>query len=272
MPEPENPMAALFDRAADTYDNVGVAMFQPIAARLLAEVAPQPGERALDIGCGRGAVLVPLAQAVGPAGLTVGVDLSSRMAELAAAAVEAAGVTAEVRVADAQDPGLELGSFDVLTSSLVLFFLPDPLAALVVWRELLADGGRIGVSTFGPYSESWRAVDAVLSSYRPASAPDPRDPVPDSPFSSDAGVEQLMTDAGFAEVRTVTMNLPVRFESVDQWHDWSWSVGQRRMWESIPEADRPALRVEAEARIEDVRRAEGHIGFDQVVRFTLGHR
>ena len=45
-------VAAVFDRVADTYDAVGVPWFTPIAERLVAEMAPAPGERALDIGTG----------------------------------------------------------------------------------------------------------------------------------------------------------------------------------------------------------------------------
>jgi ubiquinone/menaquinone biosynthesis C-methylase UbiE len=50
-------VAALFDRVADTYDTVGVEWFGPIGRGLVAELGPTAGERALDIGCGRGAVL-----------------------------------------------------------------------------------------------------------------------------------------------------------------------------------------------------------------------
>ena len=53
----------VFDGAADTYDAVGVSMFQPIAEQLVADLSPRSGERALDVGCGRGAVLFRLAEA-----------------------------------------------------------------------------------------------------------------------------------------------------------------------------------------------------------------
>ena len=36
-------VAGVFDRAADTYDTVGVPWFQPIAAGLVAELAVRPG-------------------------------------------------------------------------------------------------------------------------------------------------------------------------------------------------------------------------------------
>ena len=146
---------------------MGVDFFRPIAEGLIREVAPRPGDRALDIGCGRGAVLVPLARAVAPGGTSTGIDLSPRMVELARVAIDDAAVTATAAVDDAMAPGFEPASFEVVTSSLVLFFLPDPAVALAAWRELLAPGGRIGVTTFGPYTEQWRtAVDEVLQRCR----------------------------------------------------------------------------------------------------------
>jgi hypothetical protein len=43
-------VAALFDRVADTYENVGIPWFGPIAEALVREVGARPGQRALDIG------------------------------------------------------------------------------------------------------------------------------------------------------------------------------------------------------------------------------
>lgn len=81
--------AALFDAVAGTYDSVGVDFFQPIAQGLLAAMPPRPGERWLDIGCGRGAVLLPAAEGVGPQGRSVGLDISPAMVEQARLAAHA---------------------------------------------------------------------------------------------------------------------------------------------------------------------------------------
>jgi len=91
-----NVLPRSFDRAAETYDRVGVDLFQPIAARLLEGLEPKVGERVLDIGCGRGAVLVPLAAAVGRTGRATGLDLAPQM--VAAAADEAARAGLDVDV------------------------------------------------------------------------------------------------------------------------------------------------------------------------------
>src|SRR4051794_13463209 len=149
-------IAGVFDRAADTYDDVGVPWFRPIAAGLVDELAVAPGERVLDVGCGRGAALAPLARATGPGGDALGIDPAPRMVELTARAL--AGLPqVQVRVGDARAPALPPSSFDVVASCLVLFFLPDPASALAAWRRLLVQEGRIGVTTFGAQDERWRA-------------------------------------------------------------------------------------------------------------------
>lgn len=261
-------VVAVFDRAAPTYDAVGVSMFGPIAERLVAELDPRPGERVLDVGCGPGAVLLRAAARVSPTGSVTGVDLAPAMVERAREAVEEAGLAAEVRIADAEDPGG--GPYDVVASSLVLFFLPDPSAALRAWWSLLVRGGRIGVTTFGPYSEGWREVEAVFTPYLPPQIRDARTTGSSGPFSSDDGVEHLLREAGFGDLRTVHLTVPVRFADEEHWHTWTWSVGQRAFWEAVPEGRRDAVRAEAYQRLQRCRDGDGHIGFDQDVRITLG--
>ena len=261
-------VAAVFDRAAPTYDQVGVELFGPVADLLVRELDPQPGERVLDVGCGRGAVLLRVAQRGGAA---TGIDVSPVMVEGARDAARRAGLDVSVRVADALEPGPP-DAFEAVASSLVLFFLPDPVGALAAWRRVLVDGGRVVVTTYGPVSEPWRPVDAELLRHLPAGARDPRTTGQAGSFASTAGVERLLTDAGLRDVRTVTSTVPVRYADVDQWYRWSWSVSQRTAWEAVPEQDRPALRRRLEELLEQARLPDGALGFDQVVRCTVGRR
>jgi ubiquinone/menaquinone biosynthesis C-methylase UbiE len=263
-------VAALFDQLAEQYDTLGVEFFKPIAAGLVDELAPEAGERAVDVGCGRGAVLFQLAGRVGPTGSAVGIDLSPRMIEAAAADAGQVGITVDVRVADAMSPELPEASFDVVASSLVLFFLPDPLAALCAWRSLLVPGGRLGVSTFGPYSDRWRdEVDTTLRRFAPAEVTDARTTGGQGPFASDTGMEELVRTAGFGEVRTVTRTVSPRFENADHWYRWSMSVGQRQFWEAIPVDNRADVKAGVFAAVDRCRDDRGRIGFDQLVRYTL---
>lgn len=264
----------MFDQAADSYDQVGVELFQPIAERLVRELAPQPGERTLDLGCGRGAVLLRLAAAVGPTGRAAGLDLAPRMVRAAAEAAARAGLAVDVVVGDAQHPDLPGAPFDIVASSLVAFFLPDPAAAVRAWSSLLAEHGRLGISTFGPYSPWWEPVDAAFAPFLPPAMRDARTTGARGPFASEAGVEQLLVDAGLRGVRTAGELLAVRFDDVAHWHRWTMSTGQRLFWQMVPEEHRAAVHAAAAAALDETRQhtTDGRIGFDQRVRYTVGHR
>ena len=265
-------MAGLFDALSPVYDNVGVAFFQPIASGLVAALGPQSGERWLDVGCGHGAVLLEAAAAVAPAS-AVGFDISPAMVEAAADLAGRRGLSnVSVVVDDAQDPALVDGGFDVLSSSLVLFFLSDPAAALAAWRQLLAPGGRVGVTTFAGTDPRWHEVDEVFAPYLPPLMQDARTSGNRGPFASDAGMEALLADAGYAEVRTVRASVPVRFVDAEHWYRFSWSTGQRAMWLATPEERRPDVRAEAERLLLAHAAADGSVTFEQPVRHTLGVR
>ncbi|MDQ2956739.1 MAG: class I SAM-dependent methyltransferase [Actinomycetota bacterium] len=264
-------IAGVFDRAADTYDDVGVAWFQPIADGLVSELAVQPGERVLDLGCGRGAALIPLARAAGPTGTVLGIDLAPRMVQRTAQDI-ADLPQVQVRVGDASNPELPPASFDVLASSLVLFFLPDPAAAIRTWSQLLVDGGRLGVTTFGPQDERWKQVDALFAPYLPATMLDARTSGQRGPFASDEGVEQLLVGGGLVDVRTVHRDVEAAFRDAEHLLEFSWSHGQRAMWEAVPEPERPALRRQIIATVQEFGDGAGRLSFSQQARYTLGRR
>lgn len=260
-------IAGVFDRAADSYDAVGVPWFGPIAAGLVEELDVRPGEHVLDIGCGRGAALVPLARAAGPTGSALGIDLAPRMVERTAADV-ADLPWVELRVADASAPGLPTSSYDVISSCLVLFFLPDPNAAVRRWSELLAPGGRMGITTFGPQDERWKAVDTVFGPYLPRQMRDARTTGSRGPFASDEGMESLLHEAGLVDVRTAHREVVAGFAHPQQWLDFSWSHGQRAMWEAVPAEKRDAVSDQLVSLLEGF----APLGFQQTIRHTLGRR
>jgi len=266
-------VAAVFDRVADTYDAVGVPWFTPIAERLVSEVAPAPGERALDIGTGRGAALWALAAAVGATGHVTALDLAPAMVEATQReAAERGLTTVDLVVADAAAPDLPGGSFDLAVASLVLFFMPDPPAALHAWHGLLAPGGRLGLSTFGPRDSAWEQVDDVFTPFLPPQLLDARTSGTTGPFASDAGVEGLVAGAGLTEVRTATFEQDVTFVDVEQWRLWSWSHGQRTHWEAVPVERRDEVLAAAAERLESARDRRGTFTLTQQVRLTVGVR
>lgn len=268
---PTARVAAVFDRIADTYESVGIPWFAPIARGLVELVAPVPGENVVDLGCGRGAALFPLAAAVGPAGSVIGVDISARMVELAGLEVTAAGLTTvQLYVMDASTPDLPRGGADAVVASLVLFFLPQPQAALREWAALLRPGGRLGISTFGDRDEAWLRLDAVFDPYLPAQMLDARTSGQSGPFGSDQGVQDLFTGAGLVDVQTAHADVEVAFADVQTWSTWTWSHGQRAMWDHVPDGERASVTAAAATVLEGACGKDGVARLSQRVRYTLG--
>jgi arsenite methyltransferase len=124
-------------------------------ARLLTGLGLRGDERVLDLGCGRGAVLLAAAKLV-PRGTAVGVDIwradqtgNSMQATLANAETEGVAGRIELHTRDMTDLQFPEASFDVVVSSLAIHNLPGNRARLSAIDEavrVLRPGGRIIVA------------------------------------------------------------------------------------------------------------------------------
>ena len=269
---PGPTIAKVFDSVAETYDQTGVAFFRPVAERLVSLVDAHAGDAALDIGCGRGAATVPLAHAVGTSGSVQAVDASSAMVAATRELVADLGLgQVRVDVADAADlSGFGNASYDVVVSSLVLFFLADPEVVLKHWAGLLRPGGRIGLTTFGPLDDATRAIDDLLVPFQPPALRDARTSGMTGPFASDAGMEELFAGAGVSRIRTVVEPAVLEFPDGETWHRFSMATGQRAMWANVPDEDKPAVVERAAAILAATPGGPGRLVWQ--MRYTLGVR
>jgi ubiquinone/menaquinone biosynthesis C-methylase UbiE len=132
-----------FGSFAEHYDRLLVpAMFGPLAEAVAGAVEAAPGDRALDVACGTGALTRLLGERVMPGGEVIGLDMAEDMLEVARAH---GGGSAYVQGAADALP-FEDGRFTVVTCQQGLQFTDHPTAALREFARVLAPGGRIGVA------------------------------------------------------------------------------------------------------------------------------
>ncbi|WP_433359693.1 class I SAM-dependent methyltransferase [Streptosporangium sp. CA-115845] len=128
--------------------------------RLFAETAlpDLPGAaRVVDIGCGFGKSTRPLA-AKYPDAEIVGIDLSAPNLRLAHAQAVSAGLSLRYRQAFGSATGLEYGSADLVTGTMVLHEMPDAeiAATLAEAARLLRPGGSVRFLEFWPTGDPVR--------------------------------------------------------------------------------------------------------------------
>ena len=103
----------------------------------------RPGATVVDIGCGAGMDLLLAAEAVGPAGRAIGVDMTDAMATRARASAREIGLdNVEVRVGDALHLPVESGTVDVVMSNGVINLTPDKGIAFSEVFRVLKPGGE----------------------------------------------------------------------------------------------------------------------------------
>jgi len=117
------------------------------ATALLEVAGLSSGERVLDVACGTGVVTRRASELVGPQGTVAGLDVNPGMLAVARSVSPS---SIEWHESSAESIPCPDASFDVVTCSLGLQFVPDRSAALREIHRVLASGGRVAIATVGP--------------------------------------------------------------------------------------------------------------------------
>jgi SAM-dependent methyltransferase len=198
----------VFDDAA-AYERFMGRWSRAVGEIFLDWVAPPKGAPWLDVGCGTGVFTQLVLNKCSPAQV---VAIDPAAAQIDYARKQAAGRFADYRVADAQALPFADGSFDVVTSALVLNFIPDRQRALAEMRRVGSRGGSVsgyvwdfaaGRSTAWPLARGMRQIGME---------------VPKVPGTEDSSIEALRSrfeQAGFDEIATRAIEISVRYDNFD---------------------------------------------------------
>lgn len=153
------------------------AAFLSSPTRVLLEASGiRPGMRALDLGTGLGHVARAVGELVGSDGEVVGLDNTPKMLEIARSRTEGLPHVRFVK-GDVQT-WRDDAPFDVVVGRLILFHLPDPVAALRHHLKAVRPGGLAVMLDFDigaaraepPAALVSRMADLIMSAFRAAGA------------------------------------------------------------------------------------------------------
>jgi SAM-dependent methyltransferase len=117
---------------------------RPQSAELLGRIGLEPGQSAIDFGCGPSGILDLLSAAVFPGGRVVGLDADPAHTAMARRhATERGLLNVDLVTADARHAGLPPDSFDLVHARTLLVTIPEPEQVLAEMARLARPGGWV---------------------------------------------------------------------------------------------------------------------------------
>jgi SAM-dependent methyltransferase len=231
-----------FDVPAGAYFRFMGRYSEPLAGQFAAWLDLAPGQRALDVGCGPGALTAVLAAQLG-AGHVAAIDQSASFVSAARERVPGA----DVRRGAAEALPWPDASFDCAAAQLVVHLMAGPQAGLAEMARVTRPGGTVAATVWdfagdgAPVSPFWRAVHEA----DPAA---PREA--DRPGASPGHLASLLRQAGLSGVESTVLTVGVRIASFAEWWEpFTLGVGPPGAYLAGLDGDRRAAVRAAAARL-----------------------
>lgn len=218
---------------------------EPLADHFVAASGLHAGQRAVDVGCGPGALTARLVELLGVENVSA-VDPSEPF--VAATRERLPGV--DVAQGSAEELAFGDDAFDAALASLVVHFMADPVAGLTEMARVTRPGGVVGATVWnhgsgnGPLSLFWEAVRAA----------DPQQEGEDDYAGVHEGdLATLFRSAGLADLTESVLTVHVPFDSFEQWWEpYLLGVGPAGQYiKELDDAGRARVEQECRRRVPD---------------------
>jgi ubiquinone/menaquinone biosynthesis C-methylase UbiE len=181
-----------------------------LAVAFMQATGVHAGQRALDVGCGAGALTQPLAELLGPEKV-VGIDPD-------AAALEACRTKlpdVDLRVGAAEALPFGGGEFDAVLAQLVASLMSDAYTGVSEMRRVTREGGVVatcvwdfagGMTLLRTFWDAATALDRAAAS---------RDQAKTRPFAQPGELDALWLSAGLKQVSTGALHAGASYSDLD---------------------------------------------------------
>ena len=231
--------AETFRVSAEAYDRHVGRYSAQLASKLIGFARVQPGMRAIDVGCGPGALTTALAQLLGASNVD-GADPSESFVHACRARLPGAGVV----VAGAEALPFSDGAFDAALSQLVVNFMTDAECGVREMARVTRPGGIVA-SCVWDYAGEMTLLRAFWDAARevdPQRAAEADEGVV-MRWCADGELARLWSDAGLRDVRFGPLIVSASYtEFEDLWSPLPAAVGPSGAFcASLDDAGRAAL-------------------------------
>lgn len=245
-------VSEIFDRTAPEYGKKSGSFFSYFGERLVEHADILPGQHVLDVATGRGAVLFPLAEVVGPAGKVVGIDISQQMIKETSKEVLERGIQGiELHCMDAERLDFPDNYFDFVFCGFALFFLPSVPTALSEFKRVLKSGGALVVSTWGEDSNLDTLVNAEIKKYCNTNS------LIATPLWSEKKLHKAFQESGLNNIQIFKENKLFLHRTAEEWWESLWSHATRAKLEQLSSSQIENLHKQVLENANDLDKGQG---------------
>jgi ubiquinone/menaquinone biosynthesis C-methylase UbiE len=246
---PQSRAAAVYDFAADSFEAAALSCWDRFSRRTVDRLRLPRGAHVLDVCCGSGGSAVRAAEAVGPTGSVLGIDLAEGLvARARARAARENLANVAFGVGDVATLDGEMGSLDAIICVFGIFFIPDMVDAVARLWKLVRPGGVLAITTWGPRlfepasGAFWDAVRCEAPAFHKAFNPWDR-------LADPSDVRALFGKAGIATVEVEAEAGTQVLEAPEDW--WTIVLGSGYRWtlEQLDDATRERVRTRTLTRL-----------------------
>jgi SAM-dependent methyltransferase len=199
----------MFDVPAEAYDRLMGVYSAQLASQLADVAGVHSGQRALDVGCGTGALTAELVVRLGPDAVAA-VDPSASF--VAASRERHPGV--DVRQSAAEALPFPAASFDAALAQLVVHFMADPVAGLREMARVTSRDGVVAACVWdhaggrSPLSVFWQAARELDADAKDESG---------LPGARAGHLAELSEAAGLHDVEESELVATVTYAGFEEW-------------------------------------------------------
>jgi len=241
---------AAYERMMGSWSRLAGAVF-------LDWLAPAPGLKWIDVGCGNGAFTELLVERCAPAEVQ-GIDPSE--GQLAYARTRPAARHAQFRHGEATALPFPAGRFDVAIMALVIFFIPDPARGVAEMVRVVRSGGTVAAYAWDMLGGGF-PLEPLRVELRAFGLQPPQPPSADA--SRIDALRDLWTGAGLEAVETREISVQRTFADFEDF--WTTSL--------LGSSIRPTIAAMAAGDVEALKtRLRARLPADASGRITYGAR
>jgi len=246
----KDTLRGVFTRSASSYERI---RYFPVFGEWLVEMAQVPeGAQVLDVACGRGAVLFPAAERVGPSGHVIGIDLAEGMARETEAEIQRRRLTqAEARQMDAEHLAFPDSTFDFVLCGFALQFFPHLEKALSEFHRVLRSGGRVAVTTWSDDDARWEWFEDLRNAYGAVLK------LGSQNLDKPEEIQSWFSQAGFMNIQIDPKEVDMVYSNEEEWWSNVWSLSGRAGLEKLSPETLGRFKAEAFETVQAQKQADG---------------